>query len=195
VAAPDAAGGRIAMTTSRVLYVIACAAGPAGNAGAFVQQAQADGWTVCVVATPNARAFLDTAALEHLSGWPVRVEYRAPGETSPLPPPDAMLVAPATFNTINKWAAGVSDTLALSLINEAIGLELPVVAMPFVNTALAAHPAFIGSVERLRSAGIEVIFGPGEPHPASGGGPLADAFAWHLGLAALRERMRGEPDS
>jgi phosphopantothenoylcysteine decarboxylase len=143
---------------------------------------------VCVVATPNARAFLNMTALAELTGRPVRVEYRAPGETAPLPPADAMLVAPATFNTINKWAAGVSDTLALGLINEAIGLGIPVVAMPFVNSALATHPAFASSVERLRAAGVEVIFAPGEPHPFGGGGPFAEAFAWHLGLAALRER-------
>jgi len=168
--------------------VIACAAGPAGNVGVLVRQAQDEGWTVCVIATPNARAFLDVPALEELTGRPVRVEYRAPGEASPLPPADAMLVALATFNTINKWAAGVSDTLALGLVNEAIGMGIPVVAMPFVNSALAAHPAFASSVERLRAAGVEVIFGPGEPHPAGGGGPFAEAFAWHLGLAALRER-------
>ncbi|HEY7202064.1 MAG TPA: flavoprotein [Candidatus Dormibacteraeota bacterium] len=168
--------------------MIACAAGPAGNVGVLVRLAQAEGWTVCVVATPNARAFLDTAALEELTGYPVRVEYRAPGDTSPLPAADAMLVAPATFNTINKWASGVSDTLALGLINEAIGLRIPVVAMPFVNSALAAHPAFATSVERLRLAGVEVIFGPGEPHPAGGGGPYAEAFPWRLGLDALSAR-------
>jgi hypothetical protein len=82
----------------------------------------------------------------------------------------------------------VSDTLALGLVNEAIGLGIPVVAMPFVNSALAAHPAFASSLERLRAAGVEVILGPGEPHPAGGGSPFAEAFAWHLGLAALRER-------
>jgi hypothetical protein len=172
---------------SPVLYVISCAAGPASSVGVLVRQAQDEGWTVCLVATPNARAFLDVAPLEALTGRPVRVDNRAPGEASPLPPADAMLVAPATFNTINKWAAGVSDTLALGLVNEAIGLGIPVVAMPFVNRALAAHPAFASSVERLRLAGVEVIFGPGEPHPAGGGGPFAKAFAWHLGLEALRE--------
>jgi flavoprotein len=35
------------------------------------------------------------------------------------------VVAPATFNTINKWAQGISDTLALGLLNEATGLGLP----------------------------------------------------------------------
>jgi phosphopantothenoylcysteine synthetase/decarboxylase len=173
---------------TRVLYLVVCAAAPALGSGVLVREAQAEGWTVCAILTPAARPFVDAAALEELTGWPVRVEPRPPGTESPHPPPDAVVVAPATFNTINKWAAGISDTLALSVLNEAIGLPVPVVAMPFVNAALAAHPAFGRSVERLREAGVGVLFGPGEPHPADGGEPFARAFAWHLALAALRER-------
>ncbi len=165
-----------------------CAAGPASDVGILVRQAQAEDWTVCVVATPSATAFIDAPALANLTGYPVRVEYRTPGTEVPIPPASAIVVAPATFNTINKWAAGVSDTLGLGLINEAIGLGLPLVAMPFVNDALAAHPAFNRSIEQLRKAGVEVIFGPGEPHPAGSGGPFAKEFAWHLALSALRRR-------
>jgi phosphopantothenoylcysteine synthetase/decarboxylase len=40
-----------------------------------------------------------------------------------LPRADAVAIAPATFNTINKWVAGISDTFALGLLNEAIGLS------------------------------------------------------------------------
>ena len=57
-----------------------------------------------------------------------------------LPSADAMIVVPATFSTINKWAAGISDTLALGLINEAIGMSIPIVAVPHVNAPLARHP-------------------------------------------------------
>lgn len=38
-----------------------------------------------------------------------------------MPPADAIAVASATFNTINKWAAGISDTLALGILCEAYG--------------------------------------------------------------------------
>jgi hypothetical protein len=38
-----------------------------------------------------------------------------PADPDILPDPDAMIVAPATANTINKWAAGISDTLPLAL--------------------------------------------------------------------------------
>jgi phosphopantothenoylcysteine synthetase/decarboxylase len=96
-------------------------------------------------------------ALEAATGHPVRSEYKQPDV---LPPPDAIVVAPATFNTINKWAAGISDTLALGLLTEAIGKRLPVVALPFVNAAQAEHPAFQGSIDRLRAASVQLLYGP-----------------------------------
>jgi hypothetical protein len=56
----------------------------------------------------------------------------------------------ATTNSINKWAAGISDTLALGVLVEAIGKGLRVVAMPFTNRAQAAHPVFEQNIGRLR---------------------------------------------
>ena len=111
-----------------VLYVVACGGRPAGDLGPFVEDAQAAGWEVCVIATPSALKFMDLDHLAQLTGHVVRYDYKQPEEPDVLPPPDAMVVAPATFNTINKWAAGISDTLALGLLNEALGLGLPVVA-------------------------------------------------------------------
>lgn len=64
-----------------------------------------------------------------------------PDEPDVLPPADAFAVAPATFNTINKLTAGISDILALGRLNEAIGVPQPVIAAPFPNHALARHRA------------------------------------------------------
>ena len=50
------------------------------------------------------------------------------------------MVAPATVNTINKWGAGICDTLPLGILVEAIGKRLPIVAMPVTNPEHAAHP-------------------------------------------------------
>ena len=69
-----------------------------------------------------------------------------------------MLVAPATANTIAKWALGISDNLALGLITEAVGLRLPVAAGA-LSDAQAAHPAFAGHVATLRAAGVTVLLG------------------------------------
>jgi len=55
-------------TASRVLYVAACAAPPASDVGALVELAHADGWDVCVVATPSALNFPDVAKLGAQTG-------------------------------------------------------------------------------------------------------------------------------
>jgi phosphopantothenoylcysteine decarboxylase len=36
----------------------------------------------------------------------------------------------ATFNVINNWAQGINDTLALGILNEALGADVPVYAFP-----------------------------------------------------------------
>src|SRR5262249_55952637 len=89
-------------------------------------------------------------------------------EPDVLPPADAFVVAPATFNTINKWAQGISDTLALGLLNEAMGQGLPIVAAPWPNASLMRHPAFRRSISDLSSWGIRIIF---DPHRRAGAAP------------------------
>lgn len=180
---------------SPVLYVIACGGRPAGDLPAFVPGLQAAGWDVCVVATPSALKFLDAPRLADLTGHPVRSDYKRPDEPDVLPPPDAIAVAPATFNTINKWAHGISDTLALGLLNEAIGLGLPVVAVPFPSEALAKHPAFTESVTRLRSWGVQILFDPATyPLPMPNMGPPAtDLFPWDAlatGISKMHKQAR-----
>ncbi len=88
--------------------------------------------------------FFDTAAVEAQTGRPIRSAWRRPGDPRPFPAPDAVVVAPATFNTVNKWAAGPADTLAVATLCEACGLDVPVAVLPCVADALASHPAYRG---------------------------------------------------
>jgi phosphopantothenoylcysteine synthetase/decarboxylase len=173
-----------------VLYVIVCGSPAARGVGEAVLMAKADGWEVCVVATPDGVKWIDVPALAGVTGHPVRHAYKYPGEPDVLPAADAMLVAPATVNTINKWVAGIADTLALGLIVEAIGKGLPIVAVPFTNEAMARHPAFPRSIETLRSWGVTVLFGAGElPAFAPGTGEsLVDRFPWRLAVDAVKQR-------
>jgi hypothetical protein len=175
------------MTDSRVLYLIACAAPPTQRIRTGVEKAQAAGWDVCLVLTPSAARWVGTELdeLAHLTGRPVRTDYKLPGQPDVLPPPDAMLVAPATFNTINKWAQGISDTLALGLVTEAVWMRLPLVALPYLNQAQAGHPVFGRSVEFLRAAGVTVLLGDGGflPHAPKHGD--VDAYPWDAAFAAL----------
>lgn len=173
----------------RTLYVIVCAAGPAPHVGTLIQQAQDRRWDVQVITTPAGRDFVDVPALEAQTGRAVRSEYRKPGDgTRSTPQADAIIVAPATYNTINKWALGISDTYALGILAESIGLGIPVAVLPFVNAALAAHPAYRRNVTDLRAAGVTILHGKGygpEPHAPGTGIALLDTFPWGLALDAV----------
>ena len=160
------------------LYVVVCAAAIAGDVGKLITAAQEETWDVGVIATPQALGFIEAEAIGAQTGYPIRSAWRSPGDPRPLPPADAIAVAPATFNTINKWAAGISDTLALGILCEAHGFGIPTVVLPYLNAAQAAHPAYSRSLDRLREMGV--LIGSYEPHkPKAGGG---DRFRWDEAL-------------
>ncbi len=48
-----------------VLYIISCASRPAQRVQDLVIMAQAEGWDVCVIATPQATKFVDIPLLEY----------------------------------------------------------------------------------------------------------------------------------
>jgi phosphopantothenoylcysteine decarboxylase len=163
-----------------LLHLIVCATPPARHIGEFVALLQGQGWRVCVIATPNAVPWLDVDRLAAQTGQPVRSMPRHPDDPASLPTADAVAVVPATFNTINKWAAGISDTFALGVLNEALGLGLPVVASPYAKPPLAAHPAFARSLETLRQCGVRLT--PTEAiRPTEDAGP----FLWTAVLDLL----------
>lgn len=176
------------MTVRPVLYVIACAAGAASNVAELVKPAMDEGWDVWIVPTPSGVDFIDVPSLQELTGHPIRARYRRPGEGGKLPAADAIVVAPATYNTINKWAAGISDTFALGLLAELTPSGIPIAVLPFVNASLAANRVFARSVDELRAAGVTVLLGDGGfiPHPAGTGDSRIAAFPWHAALNAVR---------
>lgn len=174
-------------TPARTLYLISCAAPPTLHVRAALTQAQQRGWDTCLILTPAATRWLDHELpdLEKLTGHPVRSTYKLPGEPDVLPSADALLVAPASANTMNKWALGISDNLVLGLITEGIGKGLPIVALPYLNQSQAAHPAFDHSVSVLKKAGVNVLLGADGWEPHGPGGNKPEQFPWHLGLDAL----------
>lgn len=81
-------------------------------------------------------------------------------------------------------AAGISDTLALGLLTEALGLQprIPIVVLPHWNAVQDRHPATAGSIATLRQAGVAVLHGetgciPHEPRRGD-----IDAYPWHTAL-------------
>jgi phosphopantothenoylcysteine synthetase/decarboxylase len=171
------------------LCVVVCAAGPAPHVGTLMGLATRAGWVVRVVATPAAVSFLDLPALAEASGTPVRSDYATPGQPwAYLSVADAVVVAPATYNTVCKLAAGINDTYALNVVAEAIGRGTPVAILPFVNAALAARRPFRMAVESLRGEGVRLLFGPGEwtPHPPGTGDTHLASFPWARVLEAVQ---------
>jgi phosphopantothenoylcysteine decarboxylase len=172
-----------------VLYLVVCAAPPAQRISELVALLAERDWSVYVIATPRAVGWLDTAALAQQTGFPVRQDHQQPGGTDPLPKADAIAVVPATFNTVNKWVTGISDTFALGLLNEAIGLRLPIIAVPHAKSTLAAHPTFNKSLRKLRRWGVRVL--PNEVvrrRPIARGDPAG--FDWLPVVAALEHPAR-----
>ncbi|MBN1174076.1 MAG: flavoprotein [Micromonosporaceae bacterium] len=168
-------------TPTKTLSIIVCGAGPARDVGALVALAQAAGWRAYLTATPAGLPFLDCPALEQQTGYPVRHAHRAPGEPRrSRPHADAVIVAPATANTICKLAAGIADTYALDILSECVGAGVPVIVLPFINTALAARRPLRLAVEDLRAEGIQVLLGTGgfEPHQPGSGDEQITAFGW-----------------
>jgi phosphopantothenoylcysteine decarboxylase len=172
-----------------VLLLVACAAPPATEIGELVEQLIADGWDVYVVLTHAAAAWVDMAPLEAATGHAVRTEARQPGEPKSLPPADAVVVAPATFNMINQWAAGINNTAALGILNGALGAGTPVIASPYAKTTLAAHPAFGRSLELLGGAGVHFT-ATDALRPSTPDGP----YAWEVILNILRNKLVTDSD-
>jgi phosphopantothenoylcysteine synthetase/decarboxylase len=142
-----------------VLYILVCGSPMARDVGILVTLAQNDGWEVCVITTPDGRKFVDVAALQAQTGHPVRTHYKNPGDTDVLPEADAMIVAPATVNTVNKWAAGITDTLVLGLLVEGYGYGVPTAVVPYTNKVMALHPVLHESLAKLRDWGVHVLYG------------------------------------
>jgi phosphopantothenoylcysteine decarboxylase len=138
----------------RWVYLVVSAAPPVLRIEELVTALSSEGWSVCVIATPTAASWIDLDAVAAHTGCLTQVHARSPREQESLPRADAVVVAPITFNSINKWAAGTSDTLALGVLNEMLGTEVPIVAAPCVKAVLRTHPAYDESVARLTRAGV-----------------------------------------
>lgn len=131
-----------------------------GLVAALVERAP----NVLTVLSPNATRVVSPRELSLVPGHRV-VESYFDEAILPRPPLGVTLVAPCTFNSLNKLALGIADTLALSIAAEAIGRRTPVIVAVSVNGPLWTHPRAAESVATLRSWGVRVL----EPVPDDNG--------------------------
>ncbi|HEX2300447.1 MAG TPA: flavoprotein [Pseudonocardiaceae bacterium] len=142
------------MTGRPVVYVIGGAAPPIFDIEQLLQLLREHGWQPCLILTPTAANWINVSHFGELAGCPIRTEPRLPGEEDSLPMANAVLTAPLTFNTTNKWAAGINDTLALGVLNELLSEDVSIVAAPCVKAGLRKHPSYSNSCGLLADCGV-----------------------------------------
>jgi len=143
------------LTPSMTLVV--CAAPLATRAPDVATAFVLDGWSVRVAFTPASAPWVDTGALHAITGAPPVSDYRSPDQPKRAPAPELVVVAPLTFNSLNAWASGGSNTYALGVLNEALGSGIATLAVPFINDRLWGHPILSKNIAFLESAGVSMI--------------------------------------
>jgi hypothetical protein len=143
----------------KLLVVVVCAARSAQYVQDFIVLAQQASWDVCVVATPKATAFMDLPLLQSIMKHTVEI-YATPTSFLLSSQPRAVVVVPATFNTLQKWAQGEADTFALHLLISWNAMTMPILAVPRASKELAQEPAFLPALTILRQRGVHVLYEP-----------------------------------
>jgi phosphopantothenoylcysteine decarboxylase len=156
--------------------LIVCGAPLAARAPDVVSALTAADLAVSVIGTPASAGWLDLGALTRSAGDAPKLWFRAPdaGERSQVP--DAVVVCPGTFNTLNKAAVGAADTYALGRLCEAIAMRTPTVVVPLVSHRLWGHPAWARTRAVFGQVGA-VLLDPrsgGELEPSSEAAPGDD---------------------
>jgi len=70
---------------------------------------------------------------------------------------DALLIAPATGNTISKIACGIDDTPVTTFATTAIGTGIPVMIVPAMHESMYRHAILQENIKKLEHLGIHII--------------------------------------
>ena len=114
---------------------------------------------VKVILTENAKEFVTPLTLSTVSKSPVLTNFSSPEDNWHSHVElalwaDAMLIAPATANTIAKMAHGVCDNLLLATYFSA---KAPVFIAPAMDLDMYAHPTVTENLIKLKSFGNHII--------------------------------------
>jgi phosphopantothenoylcysteine decarboxylase/phosphopantothenate--cysteine ligase len=70
---------------------------------------------------------------------------------------DLIIIAPATANTIGKFASGIDDTPVTTTVSSALGAGIPVLIVPAMHESMYNHPAVLENIEKLKKFGVQVM--------------------------------------
>jgi phosphopantothenoylcysteine decarboxylase/phosphopantothenate--cysteine ligase len=174
------------------------ALGVTGGIGAYkaveiARGLQKQGHDVVAVMTKSARKFVGPLTFEAITRREVITDQWKAGANADIEhisiasSIDLLLVAPATANTVGKFANGLADDFLSSLF---LATRAPVLLAPAMNTNMFDHPAVSKNLETLMARGVHIV-DPGSGYLACGWigkGRLAEPEAV---VAAAEQVLRG----
>jgi phosphopantothenoylcysteine decarboxylase/phosphopantothenate--cysteine ligase len=103
---------------------------------------------------------------------------------------DALLIAPATANTVGKVAAAIDDTPVTTCATTALGAGVPVVVAPAMHEPMYDHPGVLDAIDRVESWGVDFV----DPRVEEGKAKIAaeDAIALNVARAATPDPLASE---
>jgi len=117
------------------------------------------GANVRVVMTEAAKRFVTPLTFEALSSnevlheksesWSSDLNHIGIGDWA-----DLFIIAPASANTINKFASGIADNL---LLQTALAFEKTILLCPAANTRMIENPTTVANLKRLKLHRLEVV--------------------------------------
>ncbi|WP_239724730.1 MULTISPECIES: bifunctional phosphopantothenoylcysteine decarboxylase/phosphopantothenate--cysteine ligase CoaBC [unclassified Mammaliicoccus] len=129
-----------------------------------------NGYVVRVMLTENAQQFVTPLAFQAISRNHVYTDTFDEKDVSEIQHitiadwADAVIVAPATANTISKLANGLADNMITSTL---LATTAPVFIAPAMNVHMLEHPSIVANMAKLREYGYKFI-APGEGYLACG---------------------------
>jgi phosphopantothenoylcysteine decarboxylase/phosphopantothenate--cysteine ligase len=151
------------------------ALGVTGGIGAYkavevARGLQKQGHDVVAIMTRSARRFVAPLTFEAITRRRVITGQWNPGANADIEHISIasdialLLVAPATANTLGKFAHGIADDFLSSLY---LATTAPVVMAPAMNSNMFAHPAVVENLRTLSARGVRIVE-PGAGYLACG---------------------------
>jgi phosphopantothenoylcysteine decarboxylase/phosphopantothenate--cysteine ligase len=168
----------------------------------LVRRLQTEGHSVQVVMTRAAREFITPLTFAALSGQKVVTDLFTGGDSGDAnlesaiehiavaQRTDLLLVAPATADTLAKFARGLADDFLSTLY---LASTAPVVLAPAMNVNMWQHPATQENLAALRKRGVRIVE-PGEGYLACGMTGPGRLAAQEEILKAVREVAEAQQD-
>lgn len=183
------------MFSGKKILLCVCGGVAAYKTADLTRQLRKAGAAVQVAMTTAALQFVGAATFQALSGQPVRSSLwdaqaeAAMGHIELARWPDAIVIAPATANTLAKLAHGLADDLVSTLC---LASSAPILAAPAMNQRMWLHPATQANIALLQSRGLTLV-GPacgeqacGEQGPGRMSEPAEIVAALHELLGGVR---------